>query len=45
VTRPADEGCHRKRGHQDEEGQYHVHGSNYSAGYIPPTSGSSAAMR
>jgi len=37
VRRPAEGNGHGEWCGEDEEGQYHVHGSNYSSNYIPPT--------
>ncbi|BDX30060.1 hypothetical protein TUM20985_06070 [Mycobacterium antarcticum] len=37
MTGPAEQGGERERGGQDEEGKYHVHGSNCVSANIPPT--------
>jgi hypothetical protein len=37
LRRPTEGEGHGKRCDEDEEGQYHAHGSNYSDSNIPPT--------
>jgi hypothetical protein len=37
VSRPAEGNGDRERRGQDQKGQNHVHGSNYSDQHIPPT--------